>query len=260
MNERMQILKMLEEGKINAQEAERLLEALSQSDSRERKSKFKLLSSLEGIPKFISAAIGNAIEDQQGEESMQYAVKKKLSFNGISGDLTIAGKDTDKIEILRDGFAKIKQDDETLHVKTLSGDVSISLPPNTDISVAGISGNINVADINGTIRIESVSGDITGKNLSGSMLGEFVSGDVDLDYDKVAKIRIKTRSGDVTLRLDKKEEAKLDVETGSGSISCDFELKDEEKSSNKLRGIINKAAAEIEIMSKSGDVTIKKRG
>lgn len=259
MNERMQILKMLEDGKINAQEAERLLEALSHSESKEKKNKFKIWSSIEGIPKFVSAAIGNAIDDPQCEESMHYAAKKKLSFNGISGDLTIKGDNTDKIEIQRDGLAKIKQDDETLYIKTLSGDVSISLPHNTEISIAGISGNVCITDIEGIIRIESVSGDVIGKNLSGSMFGEFVSGDINLDYAKVQKIKIRSRSGDVVLQLGKKQEAYLDIESDTGSISCDFELKNEIKSDNKLKGILNKATAEIEIKSKSGDVTIKER-
>lgn len=259
MNERLQILLLLEEGKINAQEAERLLDALSHSESKERRSKFKIWSSIEGIPKFISAAIGNSFTDSEPGESTHYAAKKRFSFNGISGDLEINGADTDKITIERDGFTKIKEDDETLNIKTLSGDVKVRAPRNTDISVAGISGDIKIADINGVVRVESVSGDVTGKGLSGSLFGEFLSGDIDLVYDNFEKIKIKSRSGDVTLQLNKNVETKIDIESDDGSISCEFDLKEEKKSDNELKGIINKPTAEIEIKSKSGDVSIKKR-
>ena len=259
LNERLQILKMLEEGKINAQEAERLFEALSQSDSRDSKRKFKIWSSLEGIPKVISAAIGNAIDEEQSEGPTFYAAKKKLSFNSISGDLEIIGRDTDKIEIQKDGLTRIKQDDDTLHIKTLSSDVKISLPHSTEISIAGISGDIRLSDITATVRIVSGSGDVSGKNLSGSLSGDFVSGDVDLEYDRVDKIKIRSRSGDVNLVLNKQAEASVELESDSGDVSCEFELLDKKASDSELRGIINKATGEIKIKSKSGDVCIKKK-
>lgn len=258
MNERMQILKMLEDGKINAQEAERLLEALSHSASRERKNKFKIWSSIEGIPKFISAAIGNSFTDSETVESMHYDAKKRLSFNGVSGNLEISGTDTTKITVERDGFSKIKEDDETLSIKTLSGDVKVQVPRNIDISVTGISGDISITDINGTTNIESVSGNFTGKGLSGSVFGEFVSGDIDILCNKFEKIKIKSRSGDVTLQLDKKVEAEIEMETGSGSMQCDFDLLAENRSKNELKGIINKPTGQICIKSKSGDLSIKK--
>ena len=259
LNERMQILKLLEEGKINAQEAERLLEAVTHSGTKERKSKFKLWSSLEGIPKVISAAIGNAIDDTPCEGPMQYPSKEKVSFNSISGNLEIVGTDTDRIEVQRDGLTKIKQDDEALHIRTLSGDVKISLPHATEISIAGISGDISISDITGPLHIESVSGDVTGKHLSGSFLGELVSGDIDLEYDQADNVKIKSRSGDVNLMLDKTVEARIDIGSDSGNVSCEFELLDKEGDENELKGIINKATGAIEIKSKSGDISIKKK-
>jgi len=255
----MQILKMLEDGKINAQEAERLLEALSHSASREKKNKFKIWSSIEGIPKFISAAIGNSFTESETCESMHYDAKKRFSFNGISGNLQISGTDTAGITVERGGFSKIKEDDETLSIKTLSGDVKVSVPRNIDISVSSISGDININNIIGKIRIESVSGNFNGKDLSGSMFGELVSGDINLVCNDFEKIKIKSRSGDVTLQLDKKVEAEIELETESGSIQCDFDLLEEQRSDNELKGIINKSTAEISIKSRSGDLSIKKR-
>ena len=91
------------------------------------------------------------------------------------------------------------------------------------------------------------------------MFGEFVSGDIDLVYNDFEKIKIKSRSGDVTLQLDKKVEAEIELETESGSIQCDFDLLEEQRSDNELKGIINKPTTEISIKSKSGDLNIKKK-
>ncbi len=255
----MQILKLLEEGKINAQEAERLLEAASQSGAKDRKGKFKIWSSLEGIPKVISAAIGNAIDDTEGEAVMHYSSKKKVSFNSISGDLEIVGADTNAITVQKDGLTRIKESDDGLHIRTLSGDVKISLPRATEISIAGISGDISISGTAGPLHIESVSGDVTGKSLSGSLSGEFVSSDIDLEYNKVGKINIRSRSGDMNLALGRNVEATIELESDAGNVSCDFRLKDEERTDHELKGIINKATGQIEIKSKSGDISIREK-
>ena len=259
MNERLQILKLLEEGKINAEEAERLLEAVSKSGTQEKGTRHKIWSSLEGLPKVISAALGNSFSESAEEEFHKYPRKKKIKFKGISGNLEINGTDTDRIDIQKDGFAKIKELDDSIAVKALSGNVKINAPKATDLAIAGISGDIEISNIIGSFEIESVSGDITGKNLSGSLSGEIVSGDMDMDFAKVEKIRIKSKSGNVTLRLDKKVEAEIKIETTDGNVKCDFDLKDRKEEENVLTGIINKPRARIEVKNKHGDVEIKQR-
>jgi DUF4097 and DUF4098 domain-containing protein YvlB len=257
VNERLQILKLLQEGKINAEEAERLLEAISKSGTQE--TRHKIWSSLEGLPKVISAALGNSFSQSAEEEFHKYPGKRKIVFKGISGNLTIDGSDTERIDIQKDGFANIKELDDSISVKALSGNVKITAPRKIDLAVAGISGDIELSNINGNIDIESVSGDILGKNLAGSLSGEIVSGDIDLDYENVEKIKIKSKSGNITLRLDKRIEAEVEVETSGGAVSCDFDLEDKKEEGNVLTGIINKPCARIEIKNKHGDVEIRRR-
>lgn len=259
MNERMQILKLLEEGKINAEEAERLLEAVGRSSSQERGPRNKIWSSIEGLPKVISAALGNSFSETSGEEFHKYPSKKKIKFKGISGNVTIEGTDTQRVDIQKDGFAKIKEMEDAIAIKALSGNVRITVPMKTDLSIAGISGDIEVSNIEGNLAIESVSGDVTGKNLSGSLTGGIVSGDMDLDYAKVDMISIRSRSGNVTLHLDPEVEAQIEIEAPEDSVNCDFELKDESRDDNVLKGTINKPSSKVEIMGKSGQIEIKKR-
>ncbi|MGB7054435.1 MAG: DUF4097 family beta strand repeat-containing protein [bacterium] len=259
MNERLQILKLLEEGKITAEEAERLLEAVGKPGPHEKGPKHKIWSTLEGLPKVISAALGNSFSESAEEEFHKYPSKRKIKFKGISGNLEIEGTDGNKINIQKDGFAKIKELEDSIAIKALSGNVKISVPKATDLAIAGISGDIEISNINGYLEIESVSGDIMGKNLSGSLSGEIVSGDIDLDYAKVEKIRIKSKSGNVALRLDKKVEAEIEIETADGTVTCDFELKEEQHENNILKGTINKPGASIEIRNKHGNVEVRKR-
>jgi DUF4097 and DUF4098 domain-containing protein YvlB len=255
----MQILKLLEEGKISAEEAERLLEAVGSSSTHDRGQRHKIWSSLEGLPKVISAAFGNSFSESSGEEFHKYPSKRKIKFKGISGNVTIEGGDTQRIDIQKDGFAKIKESEDSIAIKALSGNVKITVPRKTDLSIAGISGDIVVSNIDGNLAIESVSGDVIGKNLSGSLSGGIVSGDMDLDYAQVDKISIRSRSGNVVLRLDQEVEAEIEIEAPEDCVTCDFELKNKQRDDNVLIGTINKPGAKIEIRGKSGEVEIKKR-
>ncbi|KPK64184.1 hypothetical protein AMJ83_04110 [candidate division WOR_3 bacterium SM23_42] len=257
-DEKKKILNMVAEGKITPDEAARLLEAISLSSERERNTGPRIWSSLEGIPKIIKAALGNAFADS-AQESHQFVDKKKIRFKGISGNLEISGTEASGIDIQKDGFAKVRELEDTIVIKALSGNVKINAPKKTDLSIAGISGNVDLSEIEGDLVIESVSGDITGKGLSGSLHGEIVSGNIDLDYNTVDKIVIRSKSGDVTLKLDEKVEAELEIECRSGTITCEFDLKGKEEDSNYLRGTINKPRGKVTIENKHGNVEIRKR-
>ena len=263
MNEQMRILNLLEHGKINSDEAARLLEALSQPQIRGKKVKASIWSALENIPEVIATAISDSCKVSgksfEIEETLQFPAKNKIEFKGISGDLILLGKDSDTIEIEKDGFVKVKEKGDVLEIKALSGDMKITAPHYTDFVIKGVSGDMDISHLTGTIDIQSVSNDITGKGLSGKFFGDFVSGDIDLEYEKVEAIEIKSKTSDIILRLDKKTEAELDIGTKKGTIDCDFELKNEEKEGLKLKGIINKTKAKIVISSEYGDIQIKKR-
>jgi len=172
----------------------------------------------------------------------------------------ITGKaDIPKIHVQKDGLTKISEQKDTLLIKALSGDMKITTPLQTDLSIKGISGDLKLAHLNSTMRIETVSGDIMGNELSGAFYGDIVSGDIDLDFASVKKIALKSRSGNVVIWLEDKINAMLDIANEKGKILCDFDLKDEEKSKKTLKGIINKPEVVIEISNKSGHIAIKKR-
>lgn len=257
MNDRMQILKLLEEGKINAEEAARLLEALSHAEEKTKKGRF--WKSIEVIPDVVSSAISGSFKYTTEKETRQFPQKKNIAFKGISGDIQIIGNATDKIDVEKDGLAKINDKNDILEIKTISGDTKIIAPESTNFMIKDVSGDLHISNIHGEIEVASVSGDIVGRELSGSLNAELVSGTIDMDYRRVEKIKIKSRAGDIVLKLDEKVEAEIEVETKTGDIECAFELKDKIEEAHYLKGVLNKPKAKIELKSRHGNIRIEKR-
>lgn len=256
MNERMKVLKLLEEGKINAEEAAKLLEALNYSTSKEKKGSFWSYFGMG--PEFLGTVF-KSFKHFNTEEEVKIPKKKRIEFKGVSGDLEVVGSETETIQIEKEGMAIITEDDDTLKIKAVSGDIKIITPKDINFEFKGISGDLEITEIKGDIDLSSVSGEIKGSGLSGSFKGEVVSGDIDLDFDEVKGISIKSKSGDVTLRLNEGVNARIEIETEEGETRCEFQLKEEIRKENYLKGIIGEPKAEIKIHNEYGDVIIKKK-
>lgn len=256
-DERLRILKLLEEGKINAEEAARLLEALSHAEERIKKSRF--WKAIESIPDYVSSSISSSFKYSTEKETLQFPKKKYIEFKGISGDLEVIGRDTDKIDIEKDGMAKIQEKDDRLEIKAISGDMKIMVPKTTHFAMKGVSGDLRIMNVNGEIEVASVSGDIVGQELSGSLDSKLASGDIEVDYKKVEKINIRARTGDIVLKIDENVEAEIEAETKTGDIECEFELTDKVENEHSLKGVINKPKAKIELKNQHGNIRIEKR-
>lgn len=262
MNERLKILKMLEEGKIKAEEAERLLAALNEGEGRKRgHHQWAFWDSMETIPDVIGAAVAGSFRhgaDKDGEE-LRFGPKKRVAIEGISGDIEITGTDDDGIVVEKEGMARIIEAGSVLQIKAISGDLNIKTPRTIDIELKGVSGDLDLERITGQIDISSVSGDIKAREMAGSFRGNFVSGDVDLEYQAVERIEIKSKSGDIELRLGPRVEASLEVRVKIGDIDCDIDLKDQEGDDRHLKGTIRAPKGRIEIQNDYGDVSILKK-
>ncbi|MCX7995413.1 MAG: DUF4097 domain-containing protein [candidate division WOR-3 bacterium] len=259
LNERMKVLKLLEEGKINAEEAARLLEAIGESESRKRRTVF--WQSMESLSDMMSDIMGiifsSAFKNHTATEKVEVSGKKKLLFKGISGNIEINGTDAYKFSIEKEGVAKIIEGEEYLLIKAISGDIKIGTPERIDVEIKGLSGDIRLDNIDGRIEILSVSGSIAGKGLKGSFKGEFVSGDIDLEYERIDKIEIMARSGDVALKLNPNAEAEVEIIAEHGSINCELPLKNVIQRPDYLKGVLNKPASRIFINNRHGDVELR---
>lgn len=264
LNERLRILKLLEEGKITAEEAVRLLDALNGGESRKRHGPlhaFSFWHTMENIPDMVSSAMQDAFKHVSVAEKLEYGKKSKIILKGVSGDIEIQGTDTDAITIDKEGLAKVMENDDSLEVKTISGDMRITTPRSTQLEVRGVSGDIQLNGLSGILEIASVDGDINGKDLCGSLKINIVSGDIDVHYRKVDHIEIHEKTGDVVLRLAKDIAVEIEIQTGEdeGEIECEFDLNDKIEKDNYLKGSINKGGGKIHIKNDYGDVSIQKK-
>jgi len=264
LNERLRILKLLEEGKINAGEAVRLLDALNGGESRKRHGPphgFSFWHTMENIPDMVSSAMQDAFKHVSVAEKTEYGKKSKMILRGVSGDIEIHGADTDVIVIDKEGLAKVMENEDSLEVKTISGDMRITMPRSTQLELRGVSGDIQLNGLSGILEIASVDGDINGRDLSGSLKVNIVSGDIDLHYRKADHIEIHEKTGDVVLRLAKDIAAEIEIRTGEdeGDIECEFDLRDKIEKDNYLKGTINKGGGKSQINNDYGDVSIQKK-
>lgn len=259
-NERLRILKLLEEGKINAEEAARLLEALATSESRRRsKWPFMDFSHIFEIPEMIFKSIN--LQDlcwvDTANERTEFASKERVRITGFSGDMTIVGSDTDKIIVEKGGIGRIVEEEKEINLKVLGGEIKICLPRTSIISVTGLSGDIELQGLDNKIEIHTVSGDINGRMIRAEVIVSVMSGDVCLEMLKIDKVEINSKSGDVCLKLHPEVEAAIDLYSRSGDVTCELPIEIKEKRENYFCGIYRSDKGHIKIESHSGDISIK---
>ena len=258
MNEKMQILKLLEEGKINAEEASRLLEALSHPATGHRGHP-RMWAAFEQIPEHIATMINGSALHMASAEKLSFDAKDQISIKGISGNMTIKVADQNKITVNKQGFSRVKEKDDHIEIKAISGDIDVQMPKDTKLVIKGVAGSITISGVESEIMLKTVSGNVIGDNLKGTFSGDFVSGDIELEYIDIDKMDIRSRSGDITLYLDDKIDAHINVETEEGNIECDIPLINEKKDEFSLQGDLNKGKGQIHIKCDLGDTILKKR-
>ncbi len=256
LNETLRILRLLEQGKINAEEAARLLNALNPEHYTKRR-KQRVWNVMGLIPEIISTTVAEKFKYTGSEQTRTFTQKNKIDLHAISGDIEISGADTRTININQSGLVKVNERNENLKIKAITGDLKITAPKKIDLEIKGVSGDIKITEINGKINLATISGDVRGKKLSGNFSGEIVSGDLELEYEDIENIMIHNKNGDITLYLSEDIEGSIEVYTDDGKIRCDFPLQKKQESKHSLKGIINRAKSSIEIRTAHGDIAIK---
>ena len=281
MNERMRILKLLEEGKITTEEAARLLEALKE-EPRERYKGPSFWAS--GLAKNITDAVTSSLKASFGEAAPEmrqtFKGKKEIRVSSVSGNVNIKGWDENKVEVFstRGWFRKVREENDSLSIKELSGDLSIKVPHKIildlslvsgdakiekcegEIYLKAVSGDIEFSDIKGELTLKSVSGDVRGKGIEGRLESETHSGETRIDFEEVENVKIKTRTGDVELTIPRDSSLKIELKTEDGNIDCDLPLKGIKKEEGYLKGVLGKGKGELRVKIKeAGDVKIRER-
>jgi hypothetical protein len=166
--------------------------------------------------------------------------------------------------------------------ETIRGDISIkggtgfitAKSIQGDIFVEGARGKVNVSTVNENIRIAGASGDIVAESNNGDVtLTRIESQSVDVScvngdviYDGTiasnGRYRFATHNGDVTLGIPEGSNATFTVRTFNGDFNTTLALKavGEVRRGRRATYIMGSGAAEVELESFGGELTVRRPG
>jgi len=251
------ILKMLEEGKINAEEAERLINALE-----ERRSKIKNIDSL---GKIIGESVSSALSivpsilesvftpsSKEIREKIEWNKDELLEISLSGGDLDIKTEEnTNEINIEGKGKFHLEEG----KIKLAGGDFSITLP--SDLKKLRIS--VSAGDLDGSVSCEKIeiilnAGDVD-LNISCDDLNGVVNmGDMDIKFLKSPKnATLNCNIGDLSINLPENYNGTIIPHISLGDLSIS---KEGYRFKDKKYVFGNEEESKIEIFCKMGDVSI----
>jgi DUF4097 and DUF4098 domain-containing protein YvlB len=205
--ERERILKLLEDGKITADQAARLIEALGARTpgipmpppvTGIRLRRHGAFRELDRIPEMVANAMRSGMEDDE-ESTQEFAGKRDLSVKTVSGDVSVSGEETERVTVsYSGGMVKIRSREAGVQVRSVSGDVEGTMPRAGMLEAETVSGDIGVEEAGDRFVLKSVSGDVTIEGAQGEANVSTVSGDIELAGFR-GLLAAETKSGDVDL-------------------------------------------------------------
>lgn len=210
--ERARILKLLEDGKITADQAARLIQALGAQGPSEppeppgwpgrRRHRRVLVGELDRIPDIVAEAVSSAVKSgfwPHDETRTDFPGKSSLFLKSVSGNIELAGWDQDRITLEGGGtLLRVRERDEQLMVRSISGDVTGKVPHESRLELVSVSGDVTVSGVTGKFGLRSVSGDVEISEFSGELEIDSVSGDIRLERVS-GRMRVESKSGDIKL-------------------------------------------------------------
>uniref|UniRef100_A0A7C3ML81 Uncharacterized protein n=1 Tax=Dictyoglomus thermophilum TaxID=14 RepID=A0A7C3ML81_DICTH len=203
-DELKRILKLLEEGKIKADEAEKLIEALEERKESKRKDKFGFVNIGEIVTDALTSAFsiipGVIVNSMKGikhvDEEYEWSEDKPLFLEITAGDLGIDVWQEEKIRIKGEGVFILEDN----LIKFSAGDFSLNLP------------KLN------TVKMKVSAGDVKGKLVAKESEILIKMGDGDL-YIESEKFRAEVNMGDLDIVFAKApSQGELICNTGDMSI------------------------------------------
>ena len=125
-------------------------------------------------------------------------------------------------------------------LQTVSADIETAAA-GEDVECKTVSGDITVSGHGaaGLVTITTVSGDAQVQNVAGEVNGNTVSGNFDFDLGQTTRSRLRSTSGDLTVKGKLTSDARLDAESISGDIRV---------------GLVGKPNGEFDVSSFNGEI------
>jgi len=179
-------------------------------------------------------AVGAANADQVFDKKVSADPHGTVEISNVAGRIEVSGWDNPEVDVHADMGAGVDRVDvESDHGRTtikvivpnhsfrsISTNLRVRVPRDSELDVSGVSSDVGAADVQGVLQLKTVSGDIK---------ADVFQRNVD----------VKTVSGDVTLRGKGQQGAMLHLSSISGNIHVD------------------RAAGDVEATTVSGDLTLR---
>lgn len=234
MNERMKILTMVEEGKITAQEAAKLLEAVGQPKEKGEFSTRIVEKVMDGVSGIVGGAFSMALGE---EKEMKVEKGDELVVKSVGSSIRLSLNETENFIIKPSGgLIKTKKEDGTISAKIVGGAAELLCP-----SVL----SMTIKDAGGSVEGEG-AGTLTMKQLGGA---------AELAFNEILDVSIESKGGSVTLYLGDCDTS-FEIEALDGKIEfdvpADFEIQEDEH----VRGKIRKGKGSLTVRASSGNVRV----
>jgi DUF4097 and DUF4098 domain-containing protein YvlB len=243
--ERNRILRMLEEGKITADQAARLIQALGGSGrSEEEEDVIRIgrhgshrhffgpvrpprpprvrvsMSELDRIPDIVAGAVSSAMRSGISDIlKTDFPGKNNLFLKSVSGDVAVEGWDEDRLHVSASGgITRVREREDKVMIRSISGDCKVRAPRESRLELVSVSGDVSVSGVSGRFGLKGVSGDIELKDFDGEAVVAIVSGDIML-VRVSGKLAVESKSGDVTIEPSGVFEGSVSSKSGDIELS-----------------------------------------
>jgi hypothetical protein len=186
----------------------------------------------------------------------------RLEVKTASGDVKIAGEATLSGPVrvsTSSGDVRVGGGVHELIVQTASGDVRAAGSPLAGFEADTASGDVTLVAGSAKAIVDTTSGDIRLEKLTGDLSADTSSGDVWATWNQLpvgSKVRARTSSGDVRLRLPDGTPLKGEIDTTSGRIRSQFPAK-ADKRGHTLTFQATGDGVELDVRTSSGDVSLR---
>ena len=271
--ETRKVLELLENGKITAEEAEKLLRAIGSSSSQEPREDEKSTEekqSWEGIEHTldkVSEVVTKAVSAAK-TEAKKYTKRGEYQFTGVNnveikvgkGDLEFGVDDEGLLKASIEGIHKVTEDGKTVYFSLGMGEAQITTPPDAIADIKVGLGDIEFdSSVVGDLSLKLGTGDICGELSFDKAEIKVGMGDIDVKIPNPGSGSMAVGRGDVQLGI---TGVKLDINVDKDS---DVEFPEDVKivkdgirsKRRKIVAIIgDEAEHELEISIGSGDLSI----
>ena len=217
MTERERILKLLEEGKITADEAARLLEALGKSrdPGRAITTALKWFSeilrkSVQHLPEILKEVTENPLESEINE-TVDLPPDKYIQIEHVGGDLTVVFVEN-RVNINLSGRGYFRLFNKTIEL--ISETSLVEIPSDTNVSIDMAGGDLTVS---GTLKND--------------LFIRLAGGDCKIRVDSHRNIKVNAEAGDVILNLPRTtpETTEIMVNISDGDMNVPMEFQKQEE-------------------------------